>query len=133
MIFFLDLNVKIKVNKYIFVIVNISNYFEQFQKDCVSPYSVKGYRVKILSQQSDNGARVASINNLLDVDGERVDLVGGEYEVRYVIVLGHIYMLYISLFSRRNINRLTSFIPLLFLFLVFFFFFNILFIQLFTV
>lgn len=85
--FFLDLNVKIKVNKYIFVIVNISNYmyFEQFQKDCVSPYSVKGYRVKILSQQSDNDARVASINNLLDVDGERVDLVGGEYEVRYVM------------------------------------------------
>lgn len=29
--------------------------------------------------------------------------------------------MYISLFSRRNINRLTSFIPLLFLFLVFFF------------
>lgn len=88
------MNVKIKVNKYIFVIVNISNYmyFEQFQKDCVSPYSVKGYRVKILSQQSDNDARVASINNLLDVDGERVDLVGGEYEVRYVIVLGHIYI-----------------------------------------
>lgn len=79
------MNVKIKVNKYIFVIVNISNYFEQFQKDCVSSYSVKGYRVKILSQQSDNGARVASINNLLDVDGERVDLVGGEYEVRYVM------------------------------------------------
>lgn len=87
------MNVKIKVNKYIFVIVNISNYFEQFQKDCVSPYSVKGYKVKILSQQSDNGARVASIlNSLLDVDGERVDLVGGEYEVRYVIVLGHIYI-----------------------------------------
>lgn len=85
MIFFLDLNFKIKVNKYIYVIVNISNYFEQFQKDCVSPYSVKGYRVKILSQQSDNDARVASINNLLDVDGERVDLVGGEYEVRYVM------------------------------------------------
>lgn len=129
------MNVKIKVNKYIFVIVNISNYFEQFQKDCVSPYSVKGYRVKILSQQSDNGARVAIIlNSLLDVDGERVDLVGGEYEVRYVIVLGHIYIyMYISLFSRRNINRLTSFIPLLFLFLVFFLFFNILFIQLFTV
>lgn len=30
--------------------------------------------------------------------------------------------MYISLFSRTNINRLTSFIPLLFLFLVFFFF-----------
>lgn len=70
------MNVKIKVKKYIYVIVNISNYFEQFQKDCVSPYSVK---------QSDNDARVASINNLLDVDGERVGLVSGEYEVRYVM------------------------------------------------
>lgn len=65
-----------------------------FQKDCVSPYSVKGYRVKILSQQSDNDARVASINNLLDVDGERVDLVGGEYEVRNHLRLVKFYTSY---------------------------------------
>ncbi|XP_011448906.3 ceramide kinase-like isoform X1 [Magallana gigas] len=65
-----------------------------FQKDCVSSYSVKGYRVKILSQQSDNDSRVARINNLLDVDGERVDLVGGEYEVRNHLRLVKFYTSY---------------------------------------
>lgn len=40
--------------------------------------------VKILGEQFDHDSHVARINNLLDVDGERVDLVGGEYEVRYV-------------------------------------------------
>lgn len=77
--FFLNLNVS--VNWYIFEII-IPIFFEQFQKDCVSPYTVKGYRVKILGEQFDHDSHVARINNLLDVDGERVDLVGGEYEVR---------------------------------------------------
>uniref|UniRef100_A0A8W8KA63 Uncharacterized protein n=1 Tax=Magallana gigas TaxID=29159 RepID=A0A8W8KA63_MAGGI len=54
-----------------------------FQKDFIAPYTVTGYRVKILSGDKNlpQDAHVARMNNLLDVDGEMIDLVDGEYEV----------------------------------------------------
>lgn len=60
--------------------------FEQFQKDFIAPYTVTGYRVNILSGDKNlpQDAHVARMNNLLDVDGEMIDLVDGEYEVWYV-------------------------------------------------
>lgn len=50
--------------------------FQQFQKDFIAPYTVTGYSVKILSGDKNS--------NLLDVDGEMIKLVDGEYEVWYV-------------------------------------------------
>ncbi|XP_065936033.1 ceramide kinase isoform X2 [Magallana gigas] len=54
-----------------------------FQKDVIAPYTVTGYKVKILSGDKNlpQDAHVARMNNLLDVDGEMIDLVDGEYEV----------------------------------------------------
>lgn len=54
-----------------------------FQKDFIAPYTVTGYKVKLLSGDKNlpQDAHVARMNNLLDVDGEMIDLVDGEYEV----------------------------------------------------
>lgn len=60
--------------------------FQQFQKDFIAPYTVTGYSVKILSgdKNSPQDPHLARMNNLLDVDGEMIKLVDGEYEVWYV-------------------------------------------------
>lgn len=54
-----------------------------FQKDFLLPYTVQGYKVKIQCSDKlmDPESEEVCINNILDVDGELVDIVEGEYEV----------------------------------------------------
>lgn len=54
-----------------------------FQKDFLLPYTVRGYKVKIQCSDKtlDPESEEARINSILDVDGELLDLVEGEYEV----------------------------------------------------
>lgn len=54
-----------------------------FQKDFLLPYTVRGYKVKIQcsDKSPDPESEEVNINNLLDVDGELLDIVDGEYEV----------------------------------------------------
>nr|XP_034339350.1 ceramide kinase isoform X1 [Crassostrea gigas] len=56
---------------------------DAFQKDFLLPYTVRGYKVKIQcsDKSPDPESEEVNINNLLDVDGELLDIVDGEYEV----------------------------------------------------
>lgn len=58
----------------------------QFQKDFLLPYTVRGYKVQIQcsDKSPDPESEEVNINNLLDVDGELLYIVDGEYEVWYV-------------------------------------------------
>lgn len=58
----------------------------QFQKDFLLPYTVQGYKVKVQCSDKlmDPESEEVCINNILDVDGELVEIVEGEYEVWYV-------------------------------------------------
>lgn len=54
-----------------------------FQKDFIASHTVTGYRVKIVNNDKNmrQDSHAARMSNLLDVDGEMIDLVDGEYEV----------------------------------------------------
>jgi hypothetical protein len=49
----------------------------------VSPHPVQGYKVKLLDRREfpDPNSVEAQINRVLDVDGELIEIVDGEYEV----------------------------------------------------
>lgn len=64
-----------------------------FQKDCISTHTVRGYKVKLpgCNENLDQDPSIARMNNLLDVDGEMIDIYEGEFEVRTHMKLAKFY------------------------------------------
>lgn len=64
-----------------------------FKKDCISTHTVRGYKVKLpgCNENLDQDPSIARMNNLLDVDGEMIDIYEGEFEVRTHMKLAKFY------------------------------------------
>ena len=88
-------------------------YVIQFERESLSTHTVKGYRVKMLwgEEKLHPDSKEGRMNRLLDIDGEIMDIVDGEYEVWYVLVNIIITALinYCCLLTISDTNSLCAF------------------------
>ncbi|XP_048751934.2 ceramide kinase-like [Ostrea edulis] len=67
-----------------------------FERDFLSRYTVRGYKVKLLDRREfqDPNSDEAQIEKIIDVDGELIEIVDGEYEVWNHMKMAKFYTCY---------------------------------------